>query len=420
MQTNKKSFAAGFSLLEVLIAMLVVGVVFGMIMTAVTVLDKVVANETIVPLKVPGAAANTPVLPDATALHNNWGYWDAFNSTGVAVENYQVNFSVAPSRAADAKADALWRQMKDLYEQSTAVAVMNQYVLHDFHLGDFVGDKGYLTSLKTPLPSHTLTYAQLTNQPNTTAVPAVSGDLEFYARQLVGFGIWETATRAGLNIDERSYRAMTIFFLAPQDRILGILRARAWQYTGNIAIPYRYYEVGLAKLRWKLKDSSATGAMAEWVLDDTADVNNPNFIESFGYRFVEDRRYPQDLIFPLNGSGRLYAMVGGSNGTLGYQLQGTRMTFFRLAIAGESYDLVSDWNSNTNPGVSRRQVSLVPSGAAAGPILTAGASEWHIILPDPSLSQGEERAAARATGSSSILANTIRQGKYGCALSVYP
>jgi hypothetical protein len=406
MPNNKFS---AFSLVELVVAIALVGGLLAMVAGAVYILDRRVAGERLVVFP-------TGYATDAQ-LSSVWGY----SSTGSGASPQsprRPNFTLAPSRVADAQAEALWRQLHEIYEQSYAVGVIDAYVQHNFvrlngSVPDpsFIGASGYLTrTVDAPL-----TQDQLSN-------PDTLREL-LLARFPDSLTLWNHATSSQVGaVDQDSYRAATIFFLAPQDRILGILRMRAWQFytagTIGVTVPYRFYEVSLARLVWKDIEPTAT---ENWVLDDT----RANFVEDFSYRFVEDRRFPQDLIFPPTDT-QLAAIEGGDTSTSSTPPL-PRNQFVRLATAGESYRFsgVAAWADNTNPGVSRRQVSLAPKDDPPPPPpwdLRAAVDEWHVILPDPGLGQGEERARLRQQlNFNAIIDMAIRrQGKYGTIFKVFP
>ncbi len=395
-----------FSLLEVIIAAVLIGGVFAMIMGAVVMLDRAVANERVAPSP---AAFSSLSLADL-------GY--------AGIMDEKPGWVQAPSRAATARADALWRQMHEIYEKSSAVGVINQYVLHDLSTSTnpkFVGTStsaslgsiyGYLSCDPTSSSGYApaLSHTELTDPAALLTVlwsrfNVSNGTLSHT------FDYWgRSPTLASMGVDVNSYRAVTVFFLtSPGDRILGILRARAWQMSANIICPYRFYEVSFLRLRW---DESINPP--NLVNDGTA-----NIMEDFNYRFVEDRRFPQNLIFPPTDT-QMTTLASSS-----FAWPTNRNLFARYSSPGEDYNPTSgNWAVNTNAGVSRRQVSLAPASysASATPNLQTAVDEWHLILPDPALNQSEERAALRRQPSFSATLDMAirRQGKYGCVLTVYP
>ena len=407
-----KSNHKGFSLVEVVVAVALVGGVLAMIMGAVVMLNRAVANERVVAF----------TLPTGTSAQQ-WAYQD--------LSNVVPSFTNAPSRLADAQAEALWRELRDLYEQSYAVAAMDKYLLVDFLHKDgqgqvspqFIGAQGFLSADIDAARFPPLTQRQLTGFDSTQpgSLYAILNERFGPGSKLKTFAVWNPAV---LGIDMDSLRQATVFFIGgPQDRILAILRLRAWQFASSNPNPYRYYEVNLVRLRWEMK--SKDGVDKNWRIDSSGAVN---FVQDYSYRFTEDRRFPQDLIFPPT-SGQLSDWTGDANtGNLPKTDTSVgRNVFIRLAKAGEDYatTVASNWDTNMNPGASRQQVSFVPESNNVSQ-LRAPVDEWHLILPDPSLSQAEDRAALRvsvATGGSfnaTLDQGFRRQGKYGTTLSVYP
>jgi|GEM_PF-2088621 type II secretory pathway pseudopilin PulG len=417
---------SGFSLVEVVVAVLVIGAVLGMIMTSLVMMDHAVANERVI-----------NIGEYHSALASNWktqmGYWEEYGSGGPA-------FNIAPSRAADAKAEALWRAMHDLYEQSTTVLVLPVYVINDPSQGTFLGNSGYLScdtggnpvslgsNVKINAPP--ISYSQLINWQLSATTPG--GPLyvianNFPATSSLPFHYWGDSSypipSSGSDvIDPNSLRCATVYFLAPHDRILGVLRMRAYEFTSGD--PYRYYEVALDNVTWQINNPN-TGMSTFY--------SGQNLIETYSYRFVEDKLYPQDLIFPptqtqmqtIEGGGAWPAAVSYTPGTITYTEY--RDEFIRLAYPEESYVPSSQsWALNTNPAASRRQVSLASPNLSTSTVLPANTDEWHMILPDPGIDQAEERANlhqnpnVNGTDITTADWNIRRQGKYGCVLSLYP
>jgi hypothetical protein len=452
-----KNKDGGFTLVEVVVATLLLAVVFGMIMVAVVMVNKAVMNEH--PISFSEYHGSTPA---GSGWYASWGYWEGNSTPGF--QGY--DFPIAPSRAADAQADALWKQLRELYEQSTSVAVIHQYVIHNFSVikpnplvfcggSNISGRQGYLSIDANNVSYPPFTYAQLTA--NDSASNSVLNNLisRFPTGALptlptMAFDYWNDITfpfpAAGNDqLDQNSYRAATIFFLAPGDRVLGVLRMRAFQFVAAAKDPYRYYEVTLSHVSWSPPafPMPQSGVNTAWAYS--------SFTEDYAYRFAEDKRFPQNLIFPPTNAqmadlaGESLA-AGGTPDTATTVASGNlpaRNIFIRLAKAGEDYtpgvasgsSYDGEWANNMNPGVSRRQVSLAPTNLTAGalPVLTAGVDEWHLILPDPGLGQAEERAALyqsvlnqnngvyTPTAAQQAADLSIRrQGKYGCVLSLYP
>ena len=410
---KSNSHKSAFSLIETVIAVVLVGGVMAMILGAVVILDRAVANERVVQF------APAESLTD-------WAYYDT--------DGKFPAFSRAPSRLADARADALWRAMRELYEQSYAVAVMNRYLVLDFstptniftgYLQKFVGGYGYLTADNNGDRFLPLTRDQLTDVwgLHTLLIDRFGpGKRPDNTDKMQTFDVWDPANaNFPASIDLPTLRVATVFFLAPQDRILGILRVRCWQFKSDNDDPYRYYEVDLSRLRWEAQQPNAVDK--NWRL--LVAGNTANLVRDFYYRFVEDRRFPQNLIFPPTNT-QLFDLSGDNNGQVPNtsSITADRNAIVRLATAGEDYALSSGtWDTNTNPGASRLQVSLVPNGGSGLSDFRAPVDEWHMVLPDPSLSQSEDRAGLRRAQSSfdATLDRTFRrQGKYGCALPVYP
>lgn len=405
----------GFSLVEVVVAVALVGGVLAMIMSAVVMLNRAVANERVV--------AFAPTAGSAT----QWGYLDIRDTSGQPIF---PSFTNAPSRLADAQADALWRQLQEIYEQSYVVTAMDRYLIIDFTARDsqnqsspwFIGSKGYISANSDGSRFPPLTRQQLLGF-DSSQTPSLMAELSrrFGSGSLLGtFAVWDPS--AINNIDTNTLRQATVFFLDTQDRIIAILRMRAWQFVSGNANPYRYYEVNLARIRWGL----ATGATAAPAAVDQpwqiASGNSSNFVQDYSYRFTEDRRFPQDLINPPSNA-QLDEWAGTGSGTfpntnpVTTNLAGLN-NFIRLAGAGEDYA--------SGAGASRAQVSLTPVGNNVSQ-LRAPVDEWHIILPDPSLSQSEDRAGLRVAAmkngdnfDATLDRSFRRQGKYVGAFSVYP
>lgn len=403
----------GFSLVEVVVAVALVGGVLAMIMSAVVMLNRAVANERVV--------AFAPAVGTAT----QWAYLDLRDSSNAPMF---PSFTNAPSRLADAQADALWRQLQEIYEQSYAVAAMDRYLIVDFTARDsqnqaspwFIGSKGYLSANSdgSRFPMFTRQRLQAWDSSQTTSLFSELNRRFGSGTLLSSFAVWNTA---GLGIDANTLRQATVFFLDTQDRIIAILRMRAWQFDSANANPYRYYEVNLARIRWGLTSGAVAAPAAvdqQWQI---ASGNTANFVQDYSYRFTEDRRFPQDLINPPSAA-QLDEWAGVGSGTfpnttpVTTNLQGVN-SFIRLAGAGEDY--------SSGTGASRAQVSLTPAGNNVS-ALRAPVDQWHMILPDPSLSQSEDRAGLRVAEMNGGVFNATldtsfrRQGKYVGAFSVYP
>jgi prepilin-type N-terminal cleavage/methylation domain-containing protein len=368
---ERRRNSRGFSLAEVLVAIGVVGVVLSMIMGAVAILDQRVANERLIPF--PSSVDDADLV--------SWG----FSKTSADGNPTRPNYVLAPSRIGEVQAQSLWRQMQEMYAGSTEVAVLNGYLLHDFSVPQFIGTAGFLSTDSGEM----LTRAKLLSPSDLAS--------ELESRFGSSFELWDPPA----SVDANSYRGVTIVFLAPSDRILGILRVRAFQFISDSTIPYRFYDVNLARLFWE--DTNSSG-VAAWSLR-----SGTNFIEDTNYHFVEDRRFPQDLIFPPTDAMRksLYGLTTSS--------AASRNLLARLASYQESYSSIS------SAGVSRRQTTLVESGY--GTDTGAPAYEWHLILPDPSCAQAERCAKIiRDNGGAytSAITSVPHQGKLSCVFKLYP
>ncbi len=430
----------GFTLSEVVISTALVGITLAMILGVVVILDRAVANERVLQL----TDASGKNAFSAATLVSDWGYWEA-----KANPNWVPTFTVAPSRSADAQAAALWLAVNALYEKSTAVTMVPAFIKHNFANatipnfpppGSFTGESGRISGNIGGIVYPPMTYAQLTT-PLDTANPADTNTMMGALRLRFpnSFVCWNPPA----GIDTNSYRAATVFFLNTGDkgeRIIGILRMRAWQFSAGSSNPYRYYEVGLLIPRWQSYNSS-TGAIenpasptSTWKLQA---FPNGQYVEDYGYRFMEDRRFPQDLAFPPTtaGTGGAVDQLTGGNANnpspvwLAQTDSNARDLFIRLARAGENYEPSDLGNGtaartstrNNNAGISRRQVSLIAVTVGASPFLPAGTDEWHLILPDPGIAQAEERARLRSNGATLSTDLMIRrQGKYCRVLSIYP
>lgn len=417
-------------------AVALVGGVLAMILGAVFVLDRAVANERVVKFS-PAQDWATGQVP--------WGYQDLPEYPG---------FALAPSRLADAQAQTVWRQVQELYEQSVAVGAIEGFVVVDYAFRDtqgdvapkFIGAKGYLSQDQNANQLAPLSQRQLSDaRVGPTAPPPAFPDSLYqtlfdrfgpgtFANGTPGAGLprlgnlqlWNPP--ASLNIDGNTLRTATIFFIGSEDRILGMLRIRAWQFVNTD--PYRYYEVSLLRFRWEDRAAGGTSVNSDWRLLQGGPAN---IIQDFAYRFREDRRFPQDLIFPPTQD-QMYDLSGDANSNVpntgSMATQGdpnARNLFVRLARAGEDYMPYpipggGGFGQNTKPGVSRMQVSVIPDDNVIT-ALTAPVDEWHLLLPDPSLSQAEDRARLRQLQGGfdvTIDQSYRRQGKYGCVFSIYP
>lgn len=366
----------GFTLVEVIVSIVLVGMVLGMVSGLLFMLDDTIGDERLVTL--PSSVTDSDL--------EDYGYSPIIGQTNPDPPAY----ALAPSAVMEAKADALWRQVQEIYLQSSAVGAVNGYLLNDFTEPKFLGSSGYLTSatessllisdLADPDAMHTILQNRFGGASN--------GNL--YER-------WTPPS----DIDANSYRAATVFFLSSQDRILGILRIRAFQFIANANDPYRYYEVNLSRLVWR--DTNAS-SLEHWVLDTT----RANFLEDFGYSFVEDKHYPQRTLIPWTST--VESTIEGS-GTWP-NTANNKNIFVRAAIPEETL---------AGNGISRAQSSFTSSGWD----LTASINEWHVVLPDPGLAQGERRdKILRRTprthpNFNATLYNSItRQGRFACVFKV--